>query len=415
MSELSERDDEHLRVMLRETTDHLRLPERLTDTVRTGAVRRTRRHRALGAGLGIIAVTMAVTAVAMRPGSDDGPTTAAVVAKTSPTPRGTLPDKCLLHVLATPADGQFSSVTGGDPSGRYLLTRSSQGAAKQIRIWTGDSSRVVAMTGEDATLYDVNTAGTAVGSSFVNDSPTAWLYRNGAVQRLAGDSVSAKAINSGNLVVGLRVSGPGLEQPVVWRALDRPAEQLPLPDGALGGRAVDVADDGTIVGVVHLPGGANQGYVWLPNGEHRQLPPPVVAGRQAAAYWPTSIHGTVIDGTADVAFDQPKRRAMEPVMFDLTTGTFTAFPEDLVESVGNGRGIRAGQGDGGAVLSDGRRHVRLDQLATQTGAPTGVPTDAPTAPNLVPTVVYISDDARTLAGRAADANGLTKAVVWRCQ
>ncbi|MGI5246685.1 hypothetical protein [Dactylosporangium sp. CA-139066] len=273
MAELSERDDEHLRVMLRDTTDHLCLPERLADIARTGAVRRSRRHRALGAGLGIIVVTMAVTAVAMWPGSDDGPTTAAVGATTSPTPRGTLPDKCVLHVLATPADAQFSSVTGGDPSGRYLLTRSSQGAAKQIRIWNGDSSRVVAMTGEDAVLDDVNAAGTAVGSSYVKDSLAAWLYRDGAVKRLAGDSVSANAVNSGNLVVGLRVSGPGLEQPVVWRALDRPAEQLPLPDGALGGRAVDVAEDGTIVGVVHLPGGANQGYVWLPNGEHRQLPP----------------------------------------------------------------------------------------------------------------------------------------------
>ncbi|MGI5246686.1 hypothetical protein [Dactylosporangium sp. CA-139066] len=55
--------------------------------------------------------------------------------------------------------------------------------------------------------------------------------------------------------------------------------------------------------------------------------------------------------------------------------------------------------------------MRLDQLATQTG----VPTDAPTAPSRVPTVVFIGDDARTIAGRAADANGVTKAVVWRCQ
>jgi len=55
--------------------------------------------------------------------------------------------------------------------------------------------------------------------------------------------------------------------------------------------------------------------------------------------------------------------------------------------------------------------VKLDQLATQTK----VPTDAPTAPSRVPTVAFISDDARTLAGRAADAVGLTKAVVWRCQ
>ena len=43
--------------------------------------------------------------------------------------------------------------------------------------------------------------------------------------------------------------------------------RLPVPPGAKGATAVDIDDDGTVVGTV-----ANElAYVWFPDGTHRTL------------------------------------------------------------------------------------------------------------------------------------------------
>lgn len=402
--------DDQLHTVLRAATDHLRLPDSLARTARAGAARRVRRRRTVTAGLGVTAVAAAAVFVTTlrAPGPSDAPPVALTPGESG---SAGAPTRCEHSILRTPADARTSVVTGGDRSGRYLLTRSIRGAnrTKQSTVWDNGEGTPVPLSGEDAVLHDINGRGIAVGGSYVHDKLAAWVYRDRTVSRLAGDGVSALAINERNLVVGVRESADAVQRPLVWRDLGGAAEDLPLPAGAAGGKPTDVDDDSTIVGVVNLTvRDLGRGYVWSPDGRHRQLPMPTIDGIRAVAFWPTAIHDGIVDGIAGIDLNE-RERAMAPVLLDLRSNEFTVLARDIAGPVGNGRGWLAGDSAGSAVLIAGAERIVLTALAPP------VPADPATTHRRLPRVTVLSDDARVIAGQATDASGATRAVVWRCR
>lgn len=189
-------------------------------------------------------------------------------------------------------------------------------------------SRAVPISGDDASWHDVNSAGDAVGGSFVtHDTSASWAYLGGEVVRLPGADTEATAINDHGLIAGLRnVNDLTNTVPVVWRSADRPAEDLPMPGGASGGKAVDVADDGTIVGMVaETSQTVGTGYLWQPDGRYRKIPLAVVGGRQVTEFWTNSVHGSVVDGKA-FWYDPDGSYRFGWATFDIRTGAFTLLP-----------------------------------------------------------------------------------------
>jgi hypothetical protein len=249
--------------------------------------------------------------------------------------------------------------------------------------------------------------GVAVGGSYVGGKLSAWLYRDGTVSRLSGEEAWALGINDHGVVIGMRALPDAIQRPLVWRSLGDTAQDLPLPAGAVGGMPRDIDTDATIVGIVNLtdrdPG---HGYLWLPDGQHRQLPMPTVDGVQAVSYLPTAVHNGIVDG---IAYVDIKNRTREvPVLLDLRTNTFTIPIRDVSSPVGNGRGWLAGGATDGAVLTDGVTRIVLTPLAPPVAG------DPIATSERRPQIKVLSDDARVIAGQALDVNGVTRAVVWRC-
>jgi hypothetical protein len=122
----------------------------------------------------------------------------------------------------------------------------------------------------------------------------------------------AVAVNEQNVVVGTRIQPDSFPRPLVWRNLDGPAEELPLPAGAHNAKPTDIDNDATIVGVLGMsaldPG---RGYVWC-------------------------VYQGIVDAIA--GFEQkPGQLRLVPVFLDLRTDTFTVLA-DVASPVGNGWG-----------------------------------------------------------------------------
>src|SRR5690606_21301427 len=84
-------------------------------------------------------------------------------------------------------------------------------------------------------------------------------------------AAEARAINDAGQIVGTRDS----RQPVIWHSADSAPVDLRLPDPGWRGEAIDIDEDGTVVGVVHSDDGRTErGYVWFPDGTGRLLPDP---------------------------------------------------------------------------------------------------------------------------------------------
>lgn len=189
-------------------------------------------------------------------------------------------------------------LTAGDPSGRYLVgTASNLGSSGWVLrtlVWERGKPRVLdtepVQPHYQAEATGVNERGVIVGyritdpNSYHND---AWMYRDGHFSWLPGltpsDDTVPTAINSRGDVVG-RSSLTA----VVWPAAQPgTVRALSVPGGGLGQVAVDIDEDGTVIG------GSQSGtaYVWPQNGTPYPLTVPQgfiprsVEGRQIGNGW----------------------------------------------------------------------------------------------------------------------------------
>ncbi len=231
-------------------------------------------------------------------------------------------------VTRLPTDGVDKAiVSGGDPSGRWFVGRLYPGdfAYPQV-IWKdGRIAAKFRMSGADGLLRDVNRAGQAVGSDFSGEDQRAWIHTGGGLKRLKGGAGHAEAINDAGVVVG--GLGKGIASAAVrWDSPTAAPVELKVPDGTKESTAVDVDEDGTILGTVSAET-EQTGYLWLPDGTTRQMPLPDVDGVRADLFWPESIRNGWVAGRS-VVDSSDGSRGFAWFRYRVATNTYERLPDE---------------------------------------------------------------------------------------
>jgi hypothetical protein len=192
-------------------------------------------------------------------------------------------------------------VSGGDPSGTWLVGRSMRDFQPEALLMWRDGKLVVdvALPPGSLRLSDVNSSGVAVGRTEPTTSP--YVYEDGAIRKLAGGAGEAVAINDAGTIAGL--SGPpSSRRPVVWASSKADPTPLPLPEGVPPAGdmqwVTDLAEDGSIIGTI-----GGEGYLWPPGGgAPRSLgAPPPVADEKSDPFRPMAFGFGWIYGYSSVA------------------------------------------------------------------------------------------------------------------
>ncbi|MET7394571.1 hypothetical protein ABZS66_13875 [Dactylosporangium sp. NPDC005572] len=374
-------------------------------------IRRTRRAALASGAAGFTAIVLVALPFGLRSAGTDksevsekspaattgAPASASASPSTSPSSTPTpsvsasrapakLPTQCAAERLPVPDNVAKSLVTAADPAGRWIFGRSYPGqGATQVLLWSDGKATKISIPGDDQTIEAVNAAGVAVGQSFVGGEQVAWVYRDGKATQLAGSDARAQGINASGTIVGARAG-----QPVRWPSAGSEPVSLQVPDGAKGGAAEAVDDDGTAVGYVTVAG-QRQAYVWSGDGKGRPLPeygePEDSAAFTVRNGWATGLSGSV--GTR----------------WNLRTGQVEPVPGLQVRpSTANAAGWMVGTDrEGRGVLIGTGGSMRLpDVFVHRSGEFSNLPT-------------ALSDDGRVIAGQADDADGVIHAVAWRCR
>ncbi|MEV0788640.1 hypothetical protein [Kribbella sp. NPDC050459] len=185
---------------------------------------------------------------------------------------------CRVQRLPQPTLPGESVVTGGDPSGRYLIgARWITPEESAPLLWIDRRLHELQTPYEHVLIKDVNTSGTLVGSEWGDGQSRAWRYQDGRFTTLAGlrlgHRTDAVAVNARGDILGVSQDPSTFEaHVVVWPAghPDTPHE-LATPPGASTRDlyAVDIDDDGTVIGGSHSP--TTVGYIWPRGGPARVL------------------------------------------------------------------------------------------------------------------------------------------------
>jgi uncharacterized membrane protein len=412
--------------MLRPLDDEPRTPS----TVDVGRAiadgrRRRRTRRAAGYAGAAVVTAFAVAGASFAGGliTGDTPQNAAThsavkpkpSASKAPTPKLNPPTSCTIDQLPVPDQEPMALVSGGDPTGRYIVGRTyPKAGGYQAVIWHDGEVRKVLLPddGLEEGLEDVNSSGTAVGWSFAPSDEDAdqgqvpYVYRNGKVSKLPGVlRGSANAINDAGTIVGESGSGDAL----LWTSATAKPTRLAVPSRASESSAADIDEDGTVVGTVDgLP------YVWLPDGSQHQLPLPNLGGRPALDATVHSIRngwatGVATNGGGAIGAkargEQGKGEALsEAVRWNVRTGEVREYAGLLAgANAVNAQGWQAGVDEQGNAVFVADKTTKLPSLAGQKKQP------------LANIASSLSDDGRTIGGQSDDATGTIQAVVWRCK
>lgn len=321
-------------------------------------------------------------------------------------PAATAPTACTLDLLPVPDGVTMALASGADPTGAYIVGRSyPTSGGYQTLLWHDGKATKVALPGdEEASLQDVNSKGTAVGWSFEDDKPVPYVYHGSAVAKLPGAAHgSAYAINDAGAIVGDDSAGAPDDKgaPLVWPSATAAPFRLPMPAGAVNGKATDIDEDGTVVGTIDH----NRPYVWFADGTHRELPMPVLDGKPAQSAQVHSIRNGWATGTAGTG-EKLAAGGRRPtlVRWNVRTGE-VRLPDEtaLVANAANAQGWQVGTDkQGQAVLVTDAGTVVLPDLA---GHEPGALSNSPNT---------VSDDGLVISGQLDDATATIRAVVWHC-
>ena len=410
--------------LLRSLEDEPRTPS--TVDVRR-AIADGRRRRRLRRGIGytsaaaVTALAVAGTSFAASGLSTKTPKNAAATggAAASSKPAVTPPTSCTLNRLPVPDNEPMALVTGGDPTGQYLVGRTyPKGGGYQAVIWHDGQVKKVMLPGDlEESLRDVNSSGTAVGWSYL---PTAggstvenpYVYQDGKVSKLPGmRSGEAVAINDAGEIVG----NDDKSGAVVWRSATAKPTRLPLPAGAKAAMASGIDEDGTVVGTVDM----SRPYIWLADGTHHELAMPTIDGKTAVGARVSGIRNGWAMGVAyldDSAAKGPAAGKVSAakgnagqfwaVRWNVRTGEVVSVTSgvDVEPGIINAQGWQVGiDKQGQAMLVADGATVVLPDLHTHT--PGGLQNIANS----------LSDDGRTIGGQSDDKADVIQAVVWRCK
>lgn len=311
------------------------------------------------------------------------------------------PAECVISRLPEPEGAYQTLVSGADPTGRYIVGRSyervADGPLLMPVIWDNGELREVDMPGIDQWWTDVNSSGTAVGTSAVGGSEhfgwQAWAYDQGKVVRLpGGPGTTAEGISEAGTIAG-SVARHGAKvvetHAAIWPSPTSQPVELPMPNRQTEAHAVDIDDDGTVIGKVGF-----WAWIWRPDGTYHELTMP--DGKRISDVY--SIRGGWVVGRTPFE---------ETVRLNVHTGqaeVLSRFAEPATAV--NVHGWLAGAGgDRSGILLTRDGEVALPGLTESTGILE--PWDV--------SPVTISDDGRTIAGNHDDADDDKHAVVWRCR
>lgn len=372
---------------------------------------RRRRSRWWASGVAVVAVTattaagstLAFSAIG-RPAPVPRPI-ASVIPSISAAAVPAGPRDCTVTRLPT-GDIRKAVVTGGDPSGRWLVGRTyapggGYVAAKPLVVWQdGQLAETIKIPGEDQTLRDINSLGVAVGASFQPDDPYPYAVTGGKATRLAGGAGGAQAINDAGVVVG-NLGTDSQISAVRWSSLTEQPEDLPVPEGTKTSSASDIDEAGNILGAIGRKTGDDDTYLWLADGTGRRLLPPEVDGRKADAFWATSMRDGWVTGRA---------------VIEAADGTSFAFfryriADDRYERLPDASGQPARVAANGWVLSEAERPVIIDT----TGQTTVLPKYPPAKGRLDYIVSSFSDDGLVAAGYVVGSDLQNQPLLWRCR
>lgn len=226
---------------------------------------------------------------------------------------------CALTALPVPAGAANSTVTAGDPTGRYLLGSARtpvDGVASHTTLaWVNGRLSDLGLPKGWNTPADINQSGTAVGSASIAGRTQAYTYRAGALTVLPGlrpgDSTVATEINRRGDVVGRSDDlSTGSIALVVWPS-DAPGtvRELKVPAGRpTAVNSLKIDEDGTVLGFQFTS--AYETFVWAPDGTVRHLLSPSGSTSVVAM----SIRNGWLSGH-DVSGDTPV-----PLRWNLRTG-----------------------------------------------------------------------------------------------
>jgi hypothetical protein len=297
-------DEQEARRLLRPLAGEPDKPARLDVPRAMADGRRRRRTRWWATGVAVAALT--ATSVA------GGTLAVAAIDRSDPAPRRLITPAPSLSVAAPRVSGPAACtvtrlptagvakavVTGGDPTGRYLVGRlyrtSDRDFNRGLVVWR--DGRIVAetrMPGGDGAIEDINADGVGVGYSLSGEDPIPYAYRDGRMSRLKGGSGTTHAVNRTGVIVG-QVG----EQAARWESATAAPEKLKVPAGTRVSTAIDIAEDGTILGTVESARSTIEqtGYLWRPDGTGDYLPLPIMDNVRADFFWPESINNGWVTG-----------------------------------------------------------------------------------------------------------------------
>ncbi|MFE0589338.1 hypothetical protein [Micromonospora echinospora] len=400
-------DDERIAGLLSRLDDGPHRPPRvdLARAVRDGR-RRRRNRRAVAAGSTALAVVAAVTVVPLlREPTPPDPAPATV----------TPPTACEVETLPLPPGYVSGGVTGGDPTGRYLVGLLNLPDRKEPHpvLWVDGKVRELPASVRSAPMREITSSGWMIGQ----DMDAGYVYRfdptnqpgspdgdgTDPVRRLpGGPNLHPAGINEAGRIAGNRYSpdDPNWFVPMVWASPTSDPVELPLPGPGWTGRALGIDDDGTIIGTVATDARYPRGYLWRSDGTGEFLPSVPAAGE----FRPVSIRNSWVIGHTWREQPGPGREA---VRLNLTTGEFVPLPAMFSAVSVNARGWVAGVGDRSAGLFTDAGLLDL-----------GVPRPDPARADLVYVMVsVVSDDGRTIGGRwSPDGKRLpAQPVRWSCR
>jgi hypothetical protein len=409
MSKQPDLDDREAVALLSPLAGEPAGPSRIDAARAMAEGRRRRRTRWWSGGMAVVALTATTAAggtLAFSALGRPAPAPPRPIASPSPSvavaapPTG--PQDCTVTRLPT-GGIEKALVTGGDPSGRWLVGRVYPPGSKQKRplvVWRdGKIDSQIRIGGDDDSLIDVNAHGEAVGSGF-NPEVRPYAYRDGKARTLAGGEGIATAINDAGVVVGA-LGPPDEGDPVRWASATARPQRLALPAGAESGMATDIDEEGNILGTITPKGEESTGYLWLADGTVRRMPMPDVDGRPADMFWPAAIRNGWVVGRSVVDTEN----ARDFVYFRYRIAT------DRYEELAPGSGMPARVAANGWVLGDGVRPV----VTTDAGRTTMLPAYPKLKGDQQYLVEAFSDDGLTVAGYSAGEDTDNQPLLWRCR
>ena len=265
---------------------------------------------------------------------------------------------CRSVAMPVPAGSIFSSVNGGDSSGRYLVGAAESYGSSTGLLWVDGRLKPIDQSPlapyVQVQFNAVNRRGVIVGERMIDESSfhtDAFVYRGGRFTLLPapnpGDETHALAVNSRGDIVGDAFTASGW-QPVEWQAARPGTVRVLSTPGGGGGFATGIDEDGTVVGYL-TPWPPGTPYVWPARGAARALPFPAgdpgLVGGNAVAIRFGMVAGNVTD---------PATGADVPALWNLRTGRSTVWRGVQGGATSVNRWGTIGMAGGGVVYADGR-------------------------------------------------------------